>query len=288
MQQEREADVIASQILFDARFDPREMTRFFEAVAGQGQHLRSDFMASHPMTNNKAAVVRQELQNLGALPANLRGNSPDLRTTQNHLRNEVAHPDTADRGSAFGGFADDRVRGNGNSPALPSSRMVTYQAPDLDFRHPENWYVTTSDGYDITIAPEGGVIGDQLAWGIRIGSFRTRGEGYFGQNSFAIPGLSSANTTLAAATDQLLNQLRQSNPNMRETRTRQRRTVDGESALVLELSNDSAIGGREVNWMVTVLRPNGLLYYVVGVAPERDFSRYAPTFDQIVSSIQFY
>jgi len=38
---------------------------------------------------------------------------------------------------------------------------------------------------------------------------------------------------------------------------------------------------------VSVLRPDGLLYYFVGVAPERDFSRYKPTFDQIVASVRF-
>jgi hypothetical protein len=57
--------------------------------------------------------------------------------------------------------------------------------------------------------------------------------------------------------------------------------------MAMELTNDSPAGGRETDWLVTVLRPNGLLYYFVGVAPERDFSRYRTTFEQMIGSVRF-
>ena len=57
--------------------------------------------------------------------------------------------------------------------------------------------------------------------------------------------------------------------------------------MVLELSNESPIGGTERDWLVTVLRPNGMLRYFVGVAPQSEYSRYQPAFDRIVSSVRF-
>ena len=63
--------------------------------------------------------------------------------------------------------------------------------------------------------------------------------------------------------------------------------VDGSPAMALELTNDSPLGGTETDWLVTVLRPNGLLRYFVGVAPQRVFNRYQPAFDSIVASVRF-
>jgi hypothetical protein len=289
MAQEREADTIAAQILFDARFDPREMTRFFDAVSAQSRQLQSEFVASHPIPNDMADVVQRELQALGQLPAGLRPDSRALRTTQNDLLSEAANrrPAQGEIRDSFGGFVDSAPPDT-RRPVAPSTRMVTYQGPDISFRHPANWRVTTSEGYDVTVSPEGGVMGNQLAWGMRIGSYRIRGDGYSGQNSFTVPGVNSRDTTLESATDRLLSELRRSNPNLREVGVRERRTVDGEPAFIFELSNESPIGGREVAWMVTVLRPNGLLYYMIGVAPEADAEQYSSVFGQIAASFEFF
>jgi hypothetical protein len=74
---------------------------------------------------------------------------------------------------------------------------------------------------------------------------------------------------------------------MRVVRNAGRRTVDGAQAMVVELTNDSSLGGTETNWLVAVLRPNGLLRYFVGVAPQEEFNRYQSAFSNIVTSVQF-
>jgi hypothetical protein len=38
---------------------------------------------------------------------------------------------------------------------------------------------------------------------------------------------------------------------------------------------------------VSVLRPDGWVVYFIGVAPEREFSRYKPAFENIVNSVAF-
>ncbi len=93
--------------------------------------------------------------------------------------------------------------------------------------------------------------------------------------------------TADQATDQLIGTLQQSNRNMRVVRRQGSIDVNGERALSTYLSNDSPMqgGGRETNWLVTLPRPEGLLFFVF-TAPERDFQRYESTFQQMLYSVR--
>jgi hypothetical protein len=84
----------------------------------------------------------------------------------------------------------------------------------------------------------------------------------------------------------LLDYLRQSNPNMRVVQTDSRGQVDGEWSITMEIANETS-AGRETDKLVTVLRPNGLLYYFIGVAPEREFNRYDSLFEDMITSVRF-
>ena len=172
---------------------------------------------------------------------------------------------------------------------MPSTRTVLYRGRDIEFRYPDNWRVS-EEGDSISVAPDGGFVSGSMAWGMTIASFDPQGSRYFGSSSFANPGAPGArvdSTTLGTATDQLIAYLRQSNPNMRVVRNTERRRVDGAQAMVVELTSESPVGGTERDWLVTVLRPNGLLRYFVGVAPQADSSQYQRAFDQIVTSVRF-
>src|SRR5206468_431428 len=129
-------------------------------------------------------------------------------------------------------------------------------------------------GSAMTLAPDGGIINGALAYGMMMSSFEPH---YDGQGQIAVE----------EATDQLLDELRRSNPNMRITRSHERMRVGKERGLSTEVSNESPAGGRETDWIVTVLRPDGLLYYFVGVAPNSDYNRYNSAFEDIVDSVRF-
>jgi len=268
---ERQADVIATQILLDARFDANQMPFFFQKLQAEPRDLTAEFFSHHPGVANSAARVRREVQNMGGLQRNLRGDSPDLHTTQQHLSGQVTMTSTIDR-------IDRDVE-------LPSTRMLTYRGRDLEFRYPDNWRAS-EEGDAISIAPDNGFVSGSLAYGATISTFEPQGN-FFGQTGLVAPGARPAVTSLKTATDQLVADLRRSNSAMRLVRTDDRRTVDGYSAMVTELTNDSPIGGRETDWLVTVLRPDGVLHYFVGVAPQNEFNRYASTFDKMVASIRF-
>jgi hypothetical protein len=164
--------------------------------------------------------------------------------------------------------------------------MISYQGRDFSIRYPSNWRVS-EDAETVTIAPPNGSVSGELAYGMRIGTFDPQ-DRYFGQNSLNSPGSwPSQDSTLAEATDQLLDYLRRSNPNMRVVGSETRGRVDGMASITMDITNDSPIGGRETDWLVTVLRPDGLLFYFIGVAPQREFNRYEPTFEDMIASVRF-
>lgn len=276
-EQERQASLVATQIMYDTQFDPQQMAQFFADVVNDRSSRTADFMDAHPLPANQTAMVRTESRNIGALPRNLRGDSPDFHSVQDRVvasaSNRDSWPSIYDR--------DDGV--TGDVPDLPSTRTVVYRGRDLEFRYPNNWRVS-EEGDAISVAPDGGIVSGSLAYGMTISTFEPQGR--FGRNSFSTPSSRADTTTLSGATDQLIQHLQESNPSMRIMRNSERRRVDGLQAMVVELRNESPVGGNETDWLVTVMRPNGTLQYFVGAAPERDFSRYQPAFDQIVSSVR--
>ncbi len=172
----------------------------------------------------------------------------------------------------------------------PSESFVSAENELLRIRHPDNWQVY-GQGDSMAIAPRGGLIADgrgnqAMAYGVIVNIFEPRRDG-FGQQLQG-PGFGTgqdSTTRLERSTDELVQELRLSNRNMRVIRYGEVIRVDGEGALSTYLSNDSPIGGRETNWLVTVEHPEGLLF-IVFTAPERDFQRYEGAFHEMLRSVR--
>ena len=175
----------------------------------------------------------------------------------------------------------------GSNTSVASQRFVTFQNTMLSLRHPDNWQVT-QDGNSWIIAPSGGRVRDRngnqaLAYGVIVDTFQPRNKQYYQQ--FQNPNV-YGQPSLNEETNQLIDELRQSNPNLRFTGGRESIWVDNKQALSTHLSNDSPLGGRETNWMITMQRPEGLVY-VVFTAQERDFQNYQTVFQQMLDSVRF-
>jgi hypothetical protein len=85
----------------------------------------------------------------------------------------------------------------------------------------------------------------------------------------------------------LIRSLRATNPNLAATGQAQRRVrVGGSNALVTNLASASPFGGTERDVLITVSRPQGLFYMIL-VAPERDFAALDAVFNQMLQSIRF-
>jgi hypothetical protein len=271
-QAELQADTIATQILYDTRFDPRQIPAAFQTLVDQRISGARDFTFNHPTPQNRTASIRRELQRLGPLPGSWRGDSAAFRTAQQNLRSD----------SSFGlARSDDR-----NTVPPPSSRWTTFQGVDFEIRYPDNWTVDENAGNAI-LAPAGGTVSGDLAYGMMIDTFQPEIRSIFGRSDLVQPGQSFNPTNVSIATDQLIDELRRSNPNIREIR-RSARRVAGYEAMTVELNNDSPVGGTEVDRLTAILHSNGQLYYFLGVAPQNDDRVYSPIFDRMIASIRFY
>ena len=161
------------------------------------------------------------------------------------------------------------VRAVPAAPALPSTRMTSFQGTTLQLQHPDNWKAAVS-GKSVALAPAGGANerGD-LGYGMIIDVFTP-------QNA----------RNLDEATTQFVDSLRKGNPNMKVARSRVQTRVDGRTAQLTELTNDSPFGGAETDVVVTVLRSTNELQYFVQVVPSKDMPRYQQTFQNIMSSVR--
>jgi Zn-dependent protease with chaperone function len=270
---ETQADLMGAQILYDAGYDPRGMPQFFEKLQAQSKGGgMPQWLSSHPNPENRVGGVNSEIEKLGGAPPKYKTDSPEFRSIRAMV---LALPAPA-KGSAPAS-SDSRGTGQSGRPELPSTRYQSFQNSLLRMSYPDNWKSYGQQGA-VTFAPEGGIVDDgrgnaALAYGVMVNIFEVHSD-------------RSAQVTLEDATDQLIDDLRHSNPAVRISRRHERVRIGGQRALSTYLTNDSPTGGKEDLWLVTVLRPDGLVYFV-SVAPERDYDNFDQTFQNMLSSVRF-
>ena len=62
--------------------------------------------------------------------------------------------------------------------------------------------------------------------------------------------------------------------------------MNAQPALSTYLSNESPAGGEETDWLITVIRPEGLVSFIC-VAPQKEYEKYDQTFSAILDSVRF-
>jgi hypothetical protein len=259
---------MGTQILHDSGYDPRAMVDFFEKLQTASKERTSQFFSDHPVPENRISAVQKEIEKLNGAPPNAVKDSPDFQSAKNLIAGL-----SAPRGGGRGAASRPADTRNARPPELPSRRLASYNGVDLQLRYPDNWH-PHGDGSVVTFAPDGGIVSAGLAWGLMLATFEPDNHG-------------QDRISLDEATDQLLNSLQRSNNGMRITRSHERTRVAARDGLITEASNQSPAGGRETDWIVTAIRPDGELQYFIGVAPQSDFDRYATSFQDIVDSVTF-
>ncbi len=286
---ESQADIMGTQILFDAGYDPRAMAQFFQKIEEQQDGGGGvEFFSNHPSPDNRIERVNEELRALGGVRRGSTTNSRDFDSTKRYAESLAGPPSN---GPSSRAGDDSRATGT-MPPDRPSERYVSVDNNLLRINHPDNWQ-TYGQGDAMTITPNRGLIGDgqgnqALAYGVIVSLFEPEANAYGQQLQGRGYGQSSgqdAAARLEHSTDQLFDELRQSNRNMRVTRYREVIRVDGDRALSTYLSNDSPVGGRETDWLVTLEHSDGLLF-IVFAAPEGDFQRYESTFRDMLRSVR--
>ena len=263
---ERDADILGARMMARAGYNPIEMARFFEKLAAQGGSGGPAFFSSHPDPGNRMKTIQEEIRHIPQ--RNFNADSGGLRQIQSRIGGLPAA--AAPRGV--------RQQADTGDPR-PSGQMRQYQGRAFSMSYPSNWETFgDAEGAMLTIAPRSGLAqdgqgGTAVAYGAMV--------------SFYFPHQRGRRDNLRDDTSDLIGQLQQSNPALQSGGRQSSARVDGQQALVTTLYNQSPIRGeREVDLLVTVQRPEGL-FYMIFIAPERDFSQIQGVFENMLRSVRF-
>jgi hypothetical protein len=272
---ERQADLLGAQIMARAGFDPRDMANMFRTIERQSGSGGPEWLSDHPNPANRYEAINREAQSLRV--ANPVRQSARFDQARNYLRTLPRAPTTeqAARRSSQGsvgtsGSVDSRPNGRVQAP---SARYTQYNEGDrFTVSVPSNWREIGNND-SVMFAPNG-------AYG------RANGHSVF-THGVEIGMARRDARNLQQATNLLIDNLSENNPNLTHGSGYQRITVNGRRALRTTLENVSeATGSRETIQLTTAQLPAGDLMYVIGVAPQDEFADYRPVFDRVVQSIR--
>jgi hypothetical protein len=266
---ESQADIMGTQVLYDAGYDPRAMAQFFEKIQAETKGKNPpEFFSDHPSPEHRVERVNEEVDKLGGVPSNAKRDSADFEAVK---REVLALPVVKKPVPGAAGAAA--------APAPPSHNFATYQGSSYTLSYPDNWKkYPDSDGSGVSFAPEHGVLDDgsghsALAYGLIVSVAAAKGD----------PGDWDS---LESATRQVIQNLQQANPNMKVMHQSERVRLNGQPGLSTYLSNDSPAGGQETDWLITTLRPEGVVSFAC-VAPQAVYDKYDKTFSSILDSVHF-
>ena len=244
----------------EAGYNPIEAARFFEKLEANGGSRGPQFLSSHPNPGNRSKAVQAEIR---ALPQRSYGfETGEFERARAQLGSLPAPPKSnADRGAV-------------QPPSSgPSGDWQQLRGRTFTVSYPGNWQ-TFGGGDSVTIAPREGIVQD---------SGGATSIGYGAILSYYSPGRQA---NLRDATEELIGRLREQNPTMEVARAARRVRVGGAEGLVTMMRSTSPYGGVETDAVLTVARPEGL-FYMVFIAPERQFANLEAAFNQMINSIKF-
>jgi Zn-dependent protease with chaperone function len=258
--QEIEANRIAVQILFKSVYSPYALPAILEKINGLAtaeSRVLPAYVYDHPQGTEAAQQLSLEIEKLSTVSRVLK---PSAEFLQFHstLMNWALPPEVPE------------------PPATDTLVSTPYRHPDAYYKllYPEGWQATPYGANGAIIAP------------VSSGSRRFSNDIQVGV-MFDLFDISERPMTLEQATDRLLVKLLQRNPTLQVISGAQPlMLMGGEPALRTVLIGQSeSSNSPEISWVVTRVYYQ-TLFYIVCVAPQKDFEKRQPTFQQILRSIE--
>lgn len=276
-QSESEADLLGTDIMYDAGYEPQQMAGFFEKLEKQmgssANSLINQFMSDHPNPGNRAEAVSREVKTL--MPRTYLADSSDFRDVKARVRG-MKPLSSAEVAAAQkqGGTAPSG--GDTGSDVPPSAQLQSFNHEQYQISYPENWQVFGDQSSNVTIAPRSGVSQNAVAYGVMIADYQPEQPG----------------TSLDTATHELLASLRQSNPELKQIGHAETIRVNGVAGRSVDLVGSSPIKDgqgkavEERDWVVTMPRRDGTVLYLVFISPDKDFGSMRPAFETMLRTLK--
>ena len=258
---EREADLLGSQIMARAGYDPRDLATMFELIEEQNRTGAPEWLSSHPNPGNRPEYIAAEAELL-TIEDPVTDTSEFERIRASLSNDEETPPATAGRQPPAGA-----------RPELPDIAVQNYEVAGLyAVDVPQNWIELPGDE-SITFAPEGGYL-------------RTRNQSSF-SHGVQIGMTERGELNLTQAHDAFITSLRDGNPALEVTAGAQQAYLADRRAYLTILANFSeATGWRETVMITTTILPDGRMFYLIAVSPEDEYGEYSQTFGQVARSIR--
>ncbi|MDR3676401.1 MAG: M48 family metalloprotease [Acidobacteriota bacterium] len=260
---EMQADEVGTYILYQAGYDPHAMVQFFQIIARKYPQRTLQFFSDHPNPENRIRDVDTEIAQLGPSRGRMTDNT-EFDGVKRYLATIPPPPQQTGTPKA-----DARKE----PPPPPSANMVRYDGKIFTLNYPDNWQSQRSED-SVEIFPPGGMV---------TGAEGETAQAYGVTVSLYPP--QQANWGLVDATQELIESMRQSNPQL-HVMQQTGMNLRGNPAVSVLLQNASPLEGqRETDHLVTVRRGDSVLVFIF-IAPAGVFDSYSPTFDKILQSIK--
>lgn len=284
---ENQADLVGTDIMHDAGYDPIQLAKFFQKIEEQGGASGPQFFSDHPNPGNRIQSVEAEAATLPRV--NYRTDSPEFEQIKaralgmkTYTAQQIADMQKRHINPNSGQVQPTGTVGGQNAPAYGNWQTLNHSAYQLQY--PSGWQAYGDQNSEVTIAPQNGIVSgngqDSVAYGVIISGFQPENRDNNPNNQFD------------EGTHQIIDQLKQSNPDMRTTSREENMTVGGAPAKSIMMMSTSPLtdqqgrATRERDWLVTIQRNDGTILYMVFIAPDKDFSQLRPQFEQMLRSLR--
>jgi len=157
---EREADLLGSQIMYDAGYNPFSMVEFFTKLEKEGGPGGPQFLSDHPNPGNRVELVRQAISKYPR--KSYRRNSAQFEQIKSSVAN--MHPLTMQQVAQQQKQQQQGQIGEINpQDVMPSGQFRTMDHSAFQMSYPDNWQVFGDANSAVTIAPQAGVAQNAIA-----------------------------------------------------------------------------------------------------------------------------
>jgi predicted Zn-dependent protease len=256
---ESQADEVGAYILYQAGYDPHALGQFFEIVQKKYPQRTIQFFSDHPNPENRIKDIDSEIAILG--PAKeWKTDSAEFEDAKKRLLSLPAPTSVSSPGP----------------PPAPSSRLTKFEGNGFSIAYPDNWRVQLNEDA-VALVPPGGIVnvaesGTAQAYGASISRFQPQNSG-------------QGNWGLITATQELVDTLRQSNPNLRVIEQKAV-NLKGRSALSTLFETDSPLQGQKERDLLVTTRHRDYVFSLIFISPESSFDAYKPTFLAMLQSLE--
>ena len=300
---EAQADAVGAVLLYKAGYNPQALADFFKTLESTGKS-GPQFLSDHPNPGNREAAIQKQIQKWPA--ATYQTNNAAFTQVSQHASGvkaftaeEIAQGAKASQwealnkknGAVFRPAAaavpaattastptSTTARTVSLNDVKPSSKLVSADLGPMRIVRPENWDVIApqQQGQPVTIAPRAGVVSQGIGYGVVMSGAASKVE----------------KATIDQMTAEIVRSL-QSGGDMQtigSAKSIKVAGVRGRSVIMQSTSPFPDAKGqsqKEKDWLVTIPRQDGSVFFLVFVAPESEFEQFQPAFEKMLKSVQF-